>query len=591
MSPKLFTFALLLFLTVGAHSQTVETSPSADPAKTQKEYIDFLRETMADIGNLRTLENRISFSAELASLMWYYDEREARAMYATTIGDFKELVGRYDLQMRSTVSAGDGDTDYYSGMLSDMPERARIVRKFGMAMMVRQQIAMSMAEHDADLAFSFYNDSGQVVSNPELRKIIEQGDPYFEFQLASQVAQTNPGKAADFGSKSLKNGVTYQQVDLLKDIYKKDPAKGAEFAQNMLSAVKTEKIKGSDHYVLGAILLTGTENYDLIRKNGGTNAMFSEQDLRDISERLAQQMLASDSSYDALTYANSIERFAPARAMQIRAKFRSAPNSNTATYPRANSAMADAANTMAAAANGSGQSIDANVAGKQWQEEQFKSEKQLADDIQNLGKKELPKEERQKIIDQARAIIARTPGRNKKIAALSMLSAGVAHAGDKDLSASIMKDAQSLVNPDPKNAQDFLLTWMLASGYAESDPDKAFSLLDETISRLNDTIAAFVKVGEFIDTADEMVQDGEVQVGAFGGSMIRGMTKDLGIADGTIRSLSKADFGKTKRLTNRFERPEVRILAKMLVLRAVLKPSGQTGTEPAKVVTDNSFDY
>src|SRR3954449_258252 len=109
MSSKLFTLILFLFLSVGVHGQMVETTASPDAAKTQKEYVNFLRETMADVNNLRTLENRISFSAELASLMWYYDEREARTMYLSTISDFKELVGQYDLQMKSTVSTGDGD--------------------------------------------------------------------------------------------------------------------------------------------------------------------------------------------------------------------------------------------------------------------------------------------------------------------------------------------------------------------------------------------------------------------------------------------------------------------------------------------------
>jgi len=63
---------------------------------------------------------------------------------------------------------------------------------------------------------------------------------------------------------------------------------------------------------------------------------------------------------------------------------------------------------------------------------------------------------------------------------------------------------------------------------------------------------------------------GQFQVGAFGGAMISGMTRELGMADSTIKILAKADFEKTKSLTYRFERPEVRILAKMMVLRAVL---------------------
>jgi hypothetical protein len=52
--------------------------------------------------------------------------------------------------------------------------------------------------------------------------------------------------------------------------------------------------------------------------------------------------------------------------------------------------------------------------------------------------------------------------------------------------------------------------------------------------------------------------------------MIRGMTQELGIANTTLISLAKADFVKTKALTNSFDRVEVRVLAKMLILRAVL---------------------
>ena len=122
---------------------------------------------------------------------------------------------------------------------------------------------------------------------------------------------------------------------------------------------------------------------------------------------------------------------------------------------------------------------------------------------------------------------------------------------------------------------------MLASGYAEADPDKAFPLLEETIGRANETLAAFVKVGEFIDVAEEMIQDGEVQVGVFGGQMIRGLTSELGMADATITVLAKADFVKTKSLANRFDRPEIRVLAKMMVLRAVLSPKREL--EPLNV--------
>ena len=160
----------------------------------------------------------------------------------------------------------------------------------------------------------------------------------------------------------------------------------------------------------------------------------------------------------------------------------------------------------------------------------------------------------------------------------------MAKAGDKELAAEIMNDADRMVNPQPKNYQDFMLSWMLAAGYAETNTDKAFPLLESTILRANDTILAAVKVAEFIDTADELVVDGEVQVGSFGGEMIRGMTGELGIASGTIKSLCRADFAKTRNLTNTFDRTEVRVLAKMMVLRAVLDKS--TKNKPVDGDTD-----
>src|SRR5262249_30908689 len=149
--------------------------------------------------------------------------------------------------------------------------------------------------------------------------------------------------------------------------------------------------------------------------------------------------------------------------------------------------------------------------------------------------------------------------------ALSMLASQVSAAGDKELAADIMKDAQMLVNPSPKNYKDFLETWFLASAYANTDPEKAFPILEDAISRLNDTISAFIRVGEFMDVSGEMIDDGEIQIGSFGGSMMSGLTRELGIASLPLRNLAIADFGKTKALTNRFDRTEVRILAKMLI--------------------------
>ncbi len=127
---------------------------------------------------------------------------------------------------------------------------------------------------------------------------------------------------------------------------------------------------------------------------------------------------------------------------------------------------------------------------------------------------------------------------------------------------------------------------MLAGSYAQVDAEKSFPILEDAVFRLNETIGAFVKVGEFIDVSGEMIADGEVQVGGFGGGLTRDLTRALGESEATIVNLAKQDFARTKALTEKFDRTEVRILAKMLVLRAVF--GSQNKSAEMKTATEIS---
>src|SRR4029434_9306550 len=90
----------LIFLFAAAfQAQTVSKDKAAeDEAKLDKAAVELLRETSVEVGRFRTMENRISFNAELASLMWFHDDKEARAMYGTVVSDFKQLLSRHDVE-------------------------------------------------------------------------------------------------------------------------------------------------------------------------------------------------------------------------------------------------------------------------------------------------------------------------------------------------------------------------------------------------------------------------------------------------------------------------------------------------------------
>lgn len=568
---------LILSFAAFSFGQTAAEKKSEADEKLQKDAVEFLRETASEVGRLRSIENRISFSSELASLMWFHDDKEAKAMYGQVVLDFKQLLMQFDAEMNSAANPS-SDDEMGGGFLFG-GRGTKTQRKFRIAMAVRQQIAMSLAEHAPDLAYNFFLDSIASITNPQFLKEAESSDRYFETNLMKKIAESDAAKGVAYGKESLKRGIDTNHLDLLKAIYAKDAEKGIEFGEAILSKISSDRSLVRTPYFYSALLTYGASNLADSKKPGAKKPVYDANKLRDLADVFALALLEwkdGEGPASTASWASQIEKYQPGRAAQIRAKFKTPKASGTGSGPSlgmgsgTGSGISTAANMAPAVRSSNSNTMQPWEREMKEREEKEKAERKMMDDLRSIGSKDLPKDERDKVIAQARKIISETKGKDKKIAALSLLAAQVAKMGDKDLAAEIMLDAERLVNPNPKNYQDYLLSWMLASGYAETDADKAFPLLESTILRANDTINAFVKVAEFIDIQEELIDDGEVQVGMFGGSMIRELTGELGMASGTIRSLVKADFVKTKNLTNTFDRSEVRVLARMMVLRAVL---------------------
>jgi len=581
------TLILLSMFVANVPAQNNATEKPDDKAKaTQKAAIEFLRETATDVERLRSMENRISFSSELASLMWFYDEREAKGMYGQVVSDFKQLMMQFDGEMN--MAATDEDDGPGGFLFGGARGGSKAQRKFRIALAVRQQIAMSLAEHAPDLALNFFYDSIASVSNPEFRKQAEQMDKYFESRLLIQIAESDAAKGVEYGRESIKRQINSMHIELLRKIYAKDAAKGVDFGQALLSAAKSDpkRVEGLGFYQ--SLIVFAEGNLDASKKQGGKSPVFTATDIRDMAEMLYQAMMAESKDvepWQRQQYIPVVEKHLPGRGAQLRAKYKM-PASNR--LPAAGAAFATnrpptrvVGNANVAVGDGDDDEDIEAVRGKyereaKEREEKAKAEAKMLEDMKKLGQSDLPKEERDKVIAQARKIIAETKGKDKKIVALGILATSVAKLGDKDLANEIMLDAERMVSVNPKNYQDFMYTWLLAGGYAEANPDKAFPLLESTILKANVTLDAFVRVAEFIDVQEEMVSDGEVQVGAFGGEMIRGFTRELGAANTLIRQLANADFNRTKGLAGTFDRTEMRVLAKMLVLRAVLDKKAES---------------
>ena len=557
----LFPLTIFVFLVQFAVSQNelpenlAATAKKADAKveispELKKSAVEFLRNTAVEVNNMRTLESRISFSAEMAGLMWFDNEREARAMYQNVINNFRQLLAQHDAELNSLQSLPNDA----GAMLFGNSQKTLVTKKFRKAMSVRQQIAMSLAEHDSQLAYEFFIEAGEAVSNPEMRKQLEQSDGYFVNQLVKMIADSDIDAALKIARKNLDKGINHETLDLLQKIYSKDADKGIGFGEEIIAEIRKDVSNDEDIYLLYQFLEFGEET----RSDRGTEkrAAFSDQMMRDVAEVLAQRLLKRDDGEQFEGYVEKIAKYLPARAAQIRTKFglkREAASKN-GTVKKIGEPLTT-----------TGDLGDPDA-------------EPLAESLESLQNENLSVEDRQKVIDQSRKIIDAIGDRSQKVMALSGLAMQIARLGDKKLAADVLDEARRLTNYQPVNYKDYLETWIIIGAYSKVDAEKAFPILENTVYRLNDTISSFVKVAEFIDVEGDMIEEGEVQLGSFGGGMTRDLLRMVGAADETVRTLSIADFQRTKDLTNRFDRQEVRILAKMLVLRAVLggseKPLG-----------------
>ncbi|MGI8544975.1 MAG: hypothetical protein ACR2MD_16060 [Aridibacter sp.] len=103
MKRKIFlTLILTLFCATSVFSQAVpnkEPTEKDKSAELEAKAVKMLKETASEINGLRTVENKISFLTEIANLMWFHDEREARKMFENVIGNFTNLLSQYNAEI------------------------------------------------------------------------------------------------------------------------------------------------------------------------------------------------------------------------------------------------------------------------------------------------------------------------------------------------------------------------------------------------------------------------------------------------------------------------------------------------------------
>jgi len=176
-------------------------------------------------------------------------------------------------------------------------------------------------------------------------------------------------------------------------------------------------------------------------------------------------------------------------------------------------------------------------------------------------------EELQKLIPKIRQ-------KEERARVMSEVAIGLEKKGDHDEALTLLNEAQTLIKTGFENESQTNALLALVGAYALVEPAKAFGIIERTVDRANDEMAKLLILDKFISIG--MIKKGEISMQHSGMIPIDLAVFKYGKG---VAALANADFDRTRAAADRFERNELRLMARLLLAQALLRHDDQTQKE------------
>jgi hypothetical protein len=575
---------LLLVILLSTFTIFSQKDPIGKPLDTAKiaefdaKVVEYIRDTGRELGTLQSTGNRLLFTSEVASVLWQYDETEARGIFVGAMNDVRRQLAEFSSEV---ASESEEESQRGGGFLFGSGGNV----KFQRLQSSRQTLAVSLAEFDPLEALSFFFDTRYIITNPKYLKLMENSDKPTESKLISLVAEKDPAKALEYALKSVSSGVKYGDIDFLRQFHKKDSEKAHTLAVAMVERFRTDSSGADDLYTMNSLLTFAIRNSSEISemKTKKTPILEAGQQ-KALADLMTKKLLAindqnemgSDSAQEFLP---NIQKVSPASANQIRLKYKIKPQPKVSISTR----------PAPPRSVGSGSAV---TVGEKITDPKIEEKVSL---MSKIGTGKLTVEDRAKIREEIRETLLKAKGKAEKLLVFVGIITQLSAANEKELAKEVIEDSGFYANQNAKNYIDFGTNLMLTYSYADIEPAKSFEIMESTIFQFNDYIASALKIIEFIDANDELFSEGELQLNVGpAGEIVRGITNATPQIKDLVKKLAEADFDRTKGLADKFQRPEARFLARMIVLRSLVKvkeaKDANVSDEDADVPLDSAAD-
>jgi hypothetical protein len=593
----------LLITCAFATPTRAQTPPAQTPAeqkqKAKKELeqkaLVMLDEIIKDAQSFKVTENRLRLKAAGASLLWKHDEARARILFKETMAGIVDLLNNQD-----------EDDAPSSHMLPGITQ-------------LRREVVQMLATRDPRMARDFLRatrPAGQPQTPDNGRYGELYGDLQLEYNLATQITRTDPKQSLEIAEENLSKGFSYELINTLSALKEKDHEAAAKLANGMVAKLRSENLASNGEAANVAAGMLGLI-FDSAEEASGKETKKSEplldqQGMRELLEMNINLALNSPPYSGRLHTLEGlmpqIQKYAPARVAELRRKMaqykvtsgddeeeggddEASPDwekyQATLEKGTAEELLAAAAKAQPGIREGLYNAAAMKFAAKGDVDKAREIINKNIDDpsmrknlLSQIDQQASLSAAEQGKMEQVRKSLANLRTNEERVVALTQIATMLAAKGEQKIARQLFEEAQSLVNYRARNVTQLGAQLMVVQAYARLNPERSLTMLEPIVDQLNELLAAAVTLGSFI-LDEEVMRDEEIRIEVF--TTMLPFVSQRFVPD--LRTLASFDFDRTRALAERFQRDEVRMMARLLVVQSVLGEEAAPGNPNRRMQT------
>jgi len=585
--------SLLAPLFVAAQSDDKQDTAKTEDERRAREEAEkkafaLLDEVIKEVASLRLAENRIRVQAIAGDMLWKRDERRARSLFKQATDGLVELFA----QAGSPLIVLDAQSAWA------MQAREQL----------KQEVIQIISQRDARLARDLIRNLRRPAQEYAGRAQAEE-DMGQELSLALQIAESDPAQAFQIAEESLARGLRMELLPVFQQLKYKDKEMGEKLLAAILKSLRstnlsTNRIAASFAFSLLRLSLNPGQPSDddddstteRATQPAPANApILDERTIRELMEMVTAAALKNSVSKDddddegfesyLLMELNSmikeIEKYAPSRAAQISKKV---AETNSKVPPEEKAYMQyeevlskgsvdDIIESASKAPDQMRESFYQQAAMKAFGEgDEAKARQIISEHISDPGQREallynlnqqaMWRDAGQGKIEETRQMLARVPPEQRTTVMIQLASV-LMNKGEKKLALQIIDEARGMIGFQPSNFVELSSLLLIARAYGNLEPVRSFEIIEPVIDQLNTLMAAATVLDGFEYT--RYFKDGELL--PQGSGMLTNLTMQC-VRDTAF--LARSDFDRAKLAADRFQRTELRLLARLHAVQGVL---------------------